>query len=139
MRAASQETAQVRRTAAAGPPMDSRLGRAAKRRRQARAASRRQSGKAQGDGEAADQDDQDDEHRAAAALQQETEGYETDREQQDADRDLSKAPKGLETSQGEHPQADLGGIPTVDFETLRETAGRRPVGNGGPGLGHRLR
>ena len=50
IRAVFQETAQVQRTAAAGPHMDSRLGRAAKCRREARADARRKSDKSQGEG-----------------------------------------------------------------------------------------
>ena len=100
IRAVFQETAQVQRTAA-GPHMDSRLGRAAKCRREARADARRKSDKSQGEGEAADQDDQNDEYQTAAALPQESEGYGTDREQ-DTDRDV-RGPPGAKKQARESP------------------------------------
>ena len=120
--AVSREIARVRRNVAAGPHIDSRLGRAGRRRRQARAAAGRQSGKASMEGWPADQDNQDDDCQAAT-LQQKAEGYGTDLEQQHAGQDLSQAPRGLKNGQGELPQADLGGIRVVDPETLGETVG----------------
>lgn len=125
IQAVSREMARVRRTAA-GPHMDSRLGRAARRRRQARAAARRQSGKTPIGGEPADQEGRDDDYQA--------EDYGTGLEQQDAGQDLSKASKGLENSQGERPQADLGGIPIVDLGTLGEAVGAGLSGTAGQDL-----
>ena len=131
IQAVSREMAQVRRRCA-GPHMDSRLGRPA-RRRQARAAAIRQSGKTPIEGKPADQEGRDDDY-PIAALQQKAEDYDTDLEYQDAGQDLCKTSKGLENGQEGLPQADLGGIPIVDIETLGETVGAGLSGTAGQDL-----